>query len=90
MYNVFTGCAPSYICNMMASSRSHSTRLNSDFIIPHVKTQGLKGFRYNGIKLWNALPNNIMDESKDKFKDKLKVHLFQKMKAEEDSDFVYY
>ena len=32
--------------------------LNS-YVVPHVKGQGSKSFKFNGSKLWNELPTNV-------------------------------
>ena len=90
MYNVYTGNAPAYICDDIdVTNHSHSTRSASHFILPHVKGQGKKSFKFNGIRLWNQLPSNIRScDNKDKFKILLKKELMSKMRKEEDSNFV--
>jgi len=90
MYNVFTGNAPSYFCNIIdVTNHSHSTRSQSHFILPHVKGQGKKSFKFNGIRLWNQLPSSIRScDSKENFKKQLKQDLMLRMKNEEDCDFV--
>jgi len=80
------------ICTMFIQAmhhHSHNTRSQSHFILPHVKGQGQKSFKFNGIRLWNQLPINIRScDSKDTFKKQLKQELMLKMKNEEDCDFI--
>ena len=90
IFNVYTGNASSYFCNVIdVTDHSHSTRSQSHFILSHVKSQGQKPFKFNGIKRWNQLPSNIRScDRKDTFKKQLKQELMLKMKNEKDCDFV--
>ena len=91
MFNVYHKTAPEYLCDIDLISHGHNTRNSSQsFIIPHVKTQGSKSFRYNGIRLWNSLPSYLKNiEEKRLFKCKCKDYLMKKMYNEEVSEFVY-
>lgn len=91
MYNISKGVAPSYLSESIERSRNRRTRSKSEFLLPSVKTQGKKSFRYNGVRLWNRLDYDVRNvESKSEFKIKLKEILFDRMKREEESDYVYY
>ena len=94
MFNVFHDCGPSYMLdNFDRPCNVRHTRCNSDFIIPQVKTQGKKTFKYNGSKLWNTLPSTIKNvNEKAAFKSNVKVLLFDKMKMknDEETEFYYY
>ena len=61
-FNIFHGTPPSYLMNVTKTSETHKyyTR-NSDLnlVLPHVKSQGRRGFKFNGIKLWNELHEHI-------------------------------
>ena len=87
MYNIFHKTAPSYMCNVEIICHGHNTRgSNLSFAIPHVKSQGSKSFKFNGIKLWNELPRKIKEsDTKRDFKSKCKEHLMKKMENEEKS-----
>ena len=89
MYKIYHGEAPSYMCNLACVNHSHVTRNSSmSFIVPQVKSQGLKSFSYNGIKLWNGIPACIRQiTSKDDFKFKCKNHMFSVMRHESHSEF---
>lgn len=90
MFNINKGIAPSYLCDLNITVHTHSTRSNSDYILPSVKTQGKRSFKYNGIKLWNETDVAIRNaENKDTFKYHVKQHLFVKMENEEKSEYVY-
>ena len=91
MYNVYNGSAPSYLCSMINSNVQTTTRSQASFILPHVKTQGKKSFKYNGIKLWNLLSiENRNIESRNDFKKRAKKCMFLNMKKEYENEFVYY
>ena len=58
----------------------HNTRLSSKgaFVIPKVKSQGLKPFCYNGYSLWNSIPHDVSEISNmSQFKVILNQHLFE-------------
>ena len=91
MFNVNRGTAPTYMCNMEKVNHQHRTRSNCEYVLPSVKTQGKKSFYYNGVKLWNNLAIEIRNvETKELFKVKLKDELFDRMRKEEDDDFILY
>ena len=58
---------------------TYSTRHSSKgtFVIPKVKSHGLKSFCYNRCSLWNSLPHEISNMSH--FKVTLKQHLFSSL-----------
>ena len=89
MYKIFHKSAPKYMYNVEITSHRHNTRNSSmSFMVPHVKTQGSMSFKFNGVKLWNELPDNIkMVEDKGAFKSKCKHFLMSKMYKEETSEF---
>ena len=92
MYNVFNKTAPSYMCDFQEtrSVHNHTTRnSNLTYFVPHVKTQGSKTFKSNGLKLWNNLPYTVKTaETKEFFKKRCKHFLMNKMRNDENSDFV--
>jgi len=46
------------------------------FFLPKVGSFGRKSFSFNGIVLWNGLPQNLRDiDSSIKFKHAIKAHL---------------
>ena len=52
--------APSYMCDINLISHRHNTRQSdSAYVVPCVKGQGSKSFKFNGNKLWNELPANV-------------------------------
>ena len=60
MFNIFNNVAPSYMCDTNRISHRHNTRQSdSAFVVPSVKGQGSKSFKFNGSKLWNELPTNM-------------------------------
>ena len=91
MFKIFHESAPHYLVQSVNFNvTTHNTRMGSKtFVIPQVKSQGLKSFVYNGIKLWNGLPSEIKDiDDKDKFKLKCKSLLLNRMKRSAESDYV--
>ena len=91
VFNVYHKRAPEYLCrSFQLVNHGHSTRHSHKcFIIPHVNSKGSSSFTFNGIKLWNSLPNYIKDiELKENFKQKCKKYLMKLMQKEEDDDFV--
>ena len=71
-------------------AQSHCTRNSvNSFEILHVKTHGSRSFKFNGVKLWNSLPNYIKcAENKDTFKYKCKQYLTKKMVIKENAIYV--
>ena len=70
MFNIFNNVAPSYMCDINRISHRHNTRQSdSAFVVPGVKGQGSKSFKFNGSKLWNELPMNMKHvQQKNRFK----------------------
>jgi len=89
MYSINNNTAPAYLRDLELTSHSYSTRCGATFILPHVKSQGAKSFKYNGIKLWNSLPSNTKTaETKVLFKCKCKYFLMNNMQDKENSMYV--
>ena len=93
MYNIFNGCAPNYLDSFHCTSHSHNTRNNVySFNIPYCKSHSKVGFEYNGIVLWNGLPNlvNYLKNIDDRnvFKLKCKKYFLEKMFHQQNCDFV--
>ena len=91
MYNIFNRTAPSYMMSgLKFKCHNHKTRCSDySYFVPSVKTQGSVIFNYCGIKLWNALPSNIkVCNVKSEYKNKCKGFLMNKMKVDEESEFV--
>ena len=60
MFNIFNNVAPSYMCDINRIAHRHNTRQSdSAYVVPRVKGQGSKSFKFNGSKLWNELPTNV-------------------------------
>ena len=92
MHNIYYGKSPQYLCNFnkIEEVHQHNTRKSfKSYVLPHVNSQGLTSFMYNGAKLWNSLPTKLKSiESKSSFKSKCKLFLFNKMVSTEDNEFV--
>jgi len=92
MHNIYHGKSPQYLCNFnkVEEVHQHNTRKSfKSYVLPHVNSQGLTSFMYNGAKLWNSLTNNLKSiESKSSFKSNCKLFLFNEMVSTEDSEFV--
>jgi len=91
MYKIFNNTAPSYMSDYIPRfAQSHCTRNSvNSFEILHVKTHGSRSFKFNGVKLWNSLPNYIKcAENKDTFKYKCKQYLTKKMVIKENAIYV--
>ena len=51
MFNIFNNVAPSYMCDINLISHRHNTRQSdSAYVVPRVKGQGSKSFKFNGSK----------------------------------------
>ena len=60
MFNIFKNVDPSYMCDINLISHRHNTRQSdSAYVVPRVKSQDSKSFKFNGSKLWNELPANV-------------------------------
>ena len=61
---------------------------NNSFVVSNVNSCGSTSFKWNGVKLWNNLPNSIKCiESKGNFKGRSKKLLFEKIHEVETSEF---
>ena len=60
----------SYMCDINRISHRHNTRQSdSAYVVPRVKGQGSKSFKFNGSKLCNELPTNVKHaQQKNRFK----------------------
>ena len=90
MFNIFNNVAPSYMCEIDRITHSHNTRhSDSACVVPRVKGQGSKSFKFNGCKLWNELPTNVKNaQQKFRFKKECKTLLMTKMKLKEEMNCV--
>mgnify|MGYP007133209407 CR=1 FL=1 len=74
------GLSPQYMReHFIPQDGAYTTRLSSKgaFVIPKVKSHGLKSFCYNGCSLWNTLPHAFSEIPKvSHYKVTLKQHLF--------------
>ena len=62
---------------------------SSAFVVPGVKGQGSKSFKFNGSKLWNELPTNMKHvQQKNRFKKECKALLMTRMKEKEEMNVV--
>ena len=93
MYNICQHTAPMYLIEHVPRFvPKHFTRRSQfSFILSNVKSYGSATFKYNGVKLWNELPIDVKScDTKDKFKQKCKLYLMNKIKHRENDDFVRY
>jgi len=94
MFSVFNNCAPMYMISQfsrMSNHHQHQTRsVSNSFALPRVNSHGHHSFRFNGIKMWNNLSNDIQScNTKDMFKRKCKKYLMEELRKEETDVFVY-
>lgn len=93
MYNIANGSAPKYMLDFIPRnvSKQHTRHSNLSFNLPQVKTPGSQTFKFNGVKLWNSLPDYLKcAESKNVFKYKCKKFLLKKMCQVEAQEFLSY
>ena len=90
MFNIFNNVAPSYMGDINRISHRHNTRQSdSAYVVPGVKGQGSKSFKFNGSKLWNELPTNLKHvQQKIGFKKECKALLMTRMKEKEEMNVV--
>ena len=92
-YNIYHGVAPPYMMDVVRTSdlHNHRTRNSSlNFVLPRVKSQGALTFKFNGIKLWNNLPEHIrLSAAASSFKTKTKILYMNEMGAQESGRFIY-
>ena len=49
MFNIFNNVAPSYMCDINRISHCHNIcQSDSAYVVPRVKGQGSKSFKFNG------------------------------------------
>jgi hypothetical protein len=92
MYKIYHKTAPQYMCYLEPTRHGYSTRNNvMTFKVPDVKGIGRNYFVFNGIRLWNSLPNSIRScTSINSFKSRCKRFLFSNLRIREHSDFLFY
>ena len=90
MFNIFNNVAPSYMCDINRISHRHNTRQSdSAYVVPGVKGQGSKSFKFNGSKLWNELPTNVKHvQQKIRFKKECKALLMTRMNEKKEMNVV--
>ena len=90
MFNIFNNVAPSYMCDINRISHRHNTRQSdSAYVVPGVKGQGSKSFKFNGSKLWNEMPTNVKHvQQKIRFKKECMALLMTRMKEKEEMNVV--
>ena len=78
------------MCDINLISHRHNTRQSdSAYVVPRVKGQGSKSFKFNGSKLWNELPANVKHaQQKTRFKKECKTMLMTIMKQREEINVV--
>ena len=91
MFNIVNNVAPSYMCDINRISHRHNTRQSdSAFVVPGVKGQGSKSFKFNSSKLWNELSTNMKHvQQKNRFKKECKALLMTRMKEKEEMNVVH-
>ena len=90
MFNIFNNTAPAYMADYIPRfNQTYNTRRSENsFVVSNVNSCGSTSFKWNGVKLWNNLPNSIKCiESKGNFKGRSKKLLFEKMHEVETSEF---
>ena len=95
VYKIFNGVAPEYLSDNfipLSNIHNYNTRRNAfSFFIPNNTSQINKTFFYNSIKNWNLLPVNVKSsQSVNVFKTKVKQHLNNMFKNDDQSNYVYY
>ena len=74
-------CLPEYMCQLISKLvASHNTRNSVNaFQIDRVGSHGVHTFKWNGVKLWNKLPNDVKcAKTKSDFKIQCKRCLMKK------------
>ena len=90
MYNVYNETAPEYMCQYISKLvPSHNTRNSVNaFQIDRVGSHGVHTFKWNGVKLWNKLPNDVKcAKTKSDFKIQCKRCLMKKMVNDEMNEY---
>ncbi len=85
MYRIRSGSPPQYLCDIVRSVASSSTRSglrssdSSDYCMPRLRTKIVeRAFSYAGPRAWNSLPEYIRSaETLSLFKRNLKTFLFR-------------
>ena len=67
-----------------------ATHVSNSVLLPHAKSNGHRPLKFDGNKVWNNLPGEMLDcTTKDTFKLNCKMHLMEVVQKEEKDDFVY-
>ena len=73
----------------IVTTHAKVTQGHSAYVVPRVKGQGSKSFKFNGSKLWNELPTNVKHvQQKIRFKKECKALLMTRMKEKEEMNGV--
>ena len=93
IFKIVYNLAPSYLkCNVSfrSSCHNHNTRGGSlSIFLQRVNSTGLNSFSYTATKHWNSIPHHIRAcNSVGSFKSRLKAHLFNRLLANFNDDFL--
>ena len=91
IHGIFNGKGPSYLePNFVRKSHGHQTRARDNcYNVPHVNSVTSTTFYFIGIKLWNALPDQIkLVSDRHNFKHKVKHHLIDLQRVETSNVYV--
>ena len=92
MFKIFNKEAPSYQLENFRLVKEHHAYITRssehNFILPGVNSAGKNSFYYTGAKLWNSLPGELKSiTALPHFKQCVKLHLLDKVRQQEMSDF---
>ena len=95
MFKIFNKEAPSYQLENFRLVKEHHAYITRssvhNFILPGVNSAGRNSFYYTGAKLWNSLPGELMSiTTLPHFKQCVKLHLLDKVRQQEMSEFIYF
>ena len=95
MFKFFNKEASSYLLENFKLVREHHAYIIRsgvhNFILPDVSSAGKNSFYYTGAKLWNSLPGELKSiTTLPHFKQCVKLHLLDKVRQQEVSDFIYF
>ena len=95
MLKSFDKEAPSYLLENFRLVREHHAYITRssvhNFILPGVNSAGKNSFYYTGANLWNPLPVELKCATTLlNFEQCVKLHLLDKVRQQEVSDFIYF
>ena len=95
MFKIFDKEAPSYQLENFRLLKEHHAYITRssihNFILPGVNSAGRNSFYYTGAKLWNSLLGELKSiTTLPHFKQCVKLHLLDKVRQQEMSDFIYF